>query len=332
LGHQIVLIIGDFTAQIGDTSDKTAKRQLLTKEQVIENTKDYKKQIGKILDPQKTKFTYNGSWLSLLSFSDVLKLASEFTVAQMIERENFSERYKNKKPISLQEFLYPLMQGYDSVAIKADLEIGGTDQTFNMLAGRIIQQAYGQDPQNIITLTLIEGTDGQKMSKSLDNVINITDNPNEMFGKIMSMDDNLIIKYFTLCTQVPIEEVKKIEKNLNKDNLNPRDVKAKLAQEIVSIYYGKKIAELAEKEFNKVFKEKGLPSKITEIKIHQKSINLLDLLLKTKLASSKSEAKRLILQGGVKIDGQKEINWRKTVEIKKGIIIQAGKRNFRKIS
>jgi len=331
LGHQIVLIIGDFTAQIGDTSDKTAIRQPLTKEQIEKNMKEYKRQIGKILDFKKTEYIYNSTWLSELSFKEVLKLSSQFTVAQMLERENFTERYKVGKPIGLQEFLYPLMQGYDSVAVKADVEIGGTDQIFNLLAGRIIQKAYGQSPQNVIALTLIEGTDGQKMSKSLGNIIGITDNPRDMFGKVMSMSDDLIIKYFLLCTRLPLEEIKKIEEDLKSKKLNPRDTKARLAKEIVTLYHGQKIAEFAEEEFNRIFKEKKLPIKILTMEISEDNLNISDLLTKIRLTSSKSEAKRLILQGGVKINGKVQKNWKEIIKIKKDTIIQVGKRKFVKL-
>ena len=330
LGHHIILIVGDFTARIGDASDKTAPRQPLTKKEIENNLKTYKNQIGKILNLKRTEFVYNSSWLKKLTFEEIIKLASQFTVAQMIERENFTARYRAGKPIGLQEFLYPLMQGYDSVAIRADVEIGGTDQTFNMLAGRAIQKVYNQKPQNIVTLTLIEGTDGQKMSKSLGNVIGITDNHNEIFGKIMSMDDSLIIKYFTLCTQLPLQKIEKIKKYLKSRELNPRDAKAELAYEIVALYHGNKIARRAGEEFNKVFKEKKMPSRIPEVKIKEKRLNILEMLVKAKLVSSKSEAKRLILQKGVRINGGVETDWKRTLEIKKGLIVQVGKRKFAK--
>jgi len=250
-GHQIVVIIGDFTARIGDPSDKTAMRQPLTRAQVEENMKDYKKQIGKILNVKKTKFVYNNTWLSKLSFWEILSLADCFTVGQMLERENFNKRYKENKLIGLHEFLYPLMQGYDSVAVQADVEIGGTDQTFNLLAGRVIQKKYGQKPQDIITLTLIEGTDGRKMSKSFGNIIAITDKPVDIFKKIMTMDDQLVIKYFHLCTPLLIKEINEIKK----DNPNPYWAKSKLAEEIVSLYYGKEKAKTTREEFNKDFRK-----------------------------------------------------------------------------
>jgi tyrosyl-tRNA synthetase len=332
LGHQIILIIGDFTAQIGDTSDKMAMRQPLSSEQIEENMKDYKKQISKILDLTKTKIVYNSTWLSKLRFEEILKLARQFTVAQMLERENFDKRYKTGKPINLQEILYPLMQGYDSVAIQADVEIGGTDQTFNLLAGRAIQKAYGQKPQDIITLTLIEGTDGRKMSKSFGNIIAIIDEPVDMFGKVMSMDDDLIVKYFRLCTLLPLNEIEKIEKGLNSKKINPREAKIKLAREIVAVYHGQELAKEAEEEFNRVFKKKELPSRIPEVRLQEKTFPILDLLVKTNLASSKSEAKRLILQRGVKINGRVQEDWKGIIKAKKKMIIQVGKRKFVKIT
>ncbi|KKR03906.1 MAG: Tyrosine-tRNA ligase [Parcubacteria group bacterium GW2011_GWF2_39_13b] len=332
LGHQVVLLIGDFTARIGDTSDKQAIRQPLEEEEIQKNLKTYKEQMAKILDLEKTEFVYNSEWLKKMSFEDVLKLSSQFTVAQMIERENFSGRYKSGKPIGLQEFLYPLMQGYDSVAIKADVEIGGTDQTFNMLAGRVIQRAYGDEPQNVLTLSLIEGTDGRKMSKSYNNIIGIADSPKEMYGKIMSMRDELMVKYFNLCTQLPVEKIKAIENALATGKENPRNIKAELAKEITRIYHGEKAATSAEQEFNQIFRDKELPSNIPEFQISAGECNILDLLVKIKLAPSKAEAKRLIIQGGIKLNGQVEKNWQKTVEIEKigNVIIQAGKRKVAK--
>lgn len=330
LGHRIVLIVGDFTARIGDTSDKTSQRPALSKQEVERNMRDYKKQIGKILDIRKTEFVYNSKWLSRLSLSKIVKLASNFTVAQMLERENFMERYQSKKPIGLQEFIYPLMQGYDSVIVKADVEVGGTDQIFNMLAGRTIQRYFGQNPQDVITLTLIEGTDGGKMSKSLGNVISLTDSPDEMYGKIMSMKDELIIKYFILCTQVSLSEIEKIETSL-KNGANPRDVKARLAKEIVSLYYGKEIAKRAEEEFNRIFKEHKIPDKIPSFKFEASKINILDLLVKTKLVFSKSEAKRLIEQKGVKINNSPVEDWKKEIELRDGMVVSIGRRKFVRI-
>jgi len=349
LGHQIVFLIGDFTARIGDTSDKTAIRQPMSEEEIAGNMKTYKDQLGKILDLDKTEFVYNSHWLDRLTYKEILNLQSQFTVAQMVERENFHDRYKAGKPIGLQEFSYPLMQGYDSVAVKADIEIGGTDQTFNLLAGREIQRAYAQEPQDIMTLTLLEGTDGRKMSKSYGNVINIADAPDDMFGKVMSMADELMARYFILCTKVSLEEIKSMEKDLKDEKVNPRDIKARLAREIVKIYHGEEEARKAEDEFNKIFRDKEMPSEMPEIKVESGEYQILDFLAENKLAPSKTEAKRLIMQNAVKIklfasgqavaaeqlkNWQVEKDWQKTLEIKKGekMIIQVGKRKFAKIT
>jgi tyrosyl-tRNA synthetase len=333
LGHQIVFLIGDFTARIGDTSDKTAIRQPMTEEEIAGNMKSYKEQLGKILDLDKTEFVYNSQWLDKLTYKEILNLQSQFTVAQMIERENFHDRYKAGKPIGLQEFSYPLMQGYDSVAIKADVEIGGTDQTFNILAGREIQRAYGQEPQDVMTLALLEGTDGRKMSKSYGNIIGIADEPNDMYGKIMSMKDDLMVKYFILCTKMPLREVENIEKELKAEKVNPRNVKANLAREIVAIYHGEEDARKAEEEFNRIFREKELPSEMPEVRVKAGEYQILDFLAENKLAPSKTEAKRLIMQNAVKINGQVENEWQKTLKIETGkeTIIQIGKRKFAKI-
>jgi tyrosyl-tRNA synthetase len=332
IGHQVIIIIGDFTAQIGDPSDKEAMRKPLTKAEVEKNMKTYKAQIGGILDLKKTEFVYNSQWLSKLNFQEILaKLANQFTVAQILERENFMARYKAGKPINLTEFLYPLMQGYDSVVVKADLEIGGADQKFNMLAGRNIQRTYNQKAQDIMTLTLLPGADNRKMSKSYGNIIGVADSPNEIFGKIMSIKDDLIPQYFELCAALPLVEARKIENGLKNKKINPRDAKARLAYEIVSLYHGPATAQKSEKEFNKIFRKKELPSKMPVVRLTRKKIGILDLLVKTKLASSKSEARRLVIQNGIKVDGEIENNWQKTIGVKKGMTIQAGKRRFVKI-
>jgi len=331
LGHKIILIIGDFTAQIGDASDKQAMRRPLTAKEVKENMKDYIKQIGKILDIKKVEFHYNSEWLNKLTIKKLLNLAMNFTAQQTIQRRNFKERWERGKPIGLHELVYPLLQGYDSVAVKADVELGGFDQLFNLKIGRDVQKIFGQEPQDIITLKMLFGLDGRKMSTSCGNVINITDKPEEQFGKIMSMKDELILDYFELCTRNPSEEIKKMGKELKKNQINPRDLKLKLAREIVRLYHGKKAAKRAEKEFRRVFKGKELPSRIPNISIKVKKLNILNLLVETKLTSSKSEAKRLILQKAVKINGVLKENWQEILEIKKGIVIQVGKRRFVKV-
>ena len=331
LGHKIILIIGDFTAQIGDASDKQAMRRPLTAKEVKENMKNYIKQIAKILDIKKVEFHYNSEWLSKLTIKKLLNLAMNFTAQQTIQRRNFKERWERGKPIGLHELAYPLLQGYDSVAVKADVELGGFDQLFNLKAGRDIQKIFGQESQDIMTLKMLFGLDGRKMSTSWGNVINITDKSEEQFGKIMSMKDELILDYFELCTRIPLEEIKKMGKELKKNQINPRDLKLKLAREIVRLYHGKKAAKRAEKEFRRVFERKELPSRIPNISIKVKKLNILNLLVETKLTSSKSEAKRLILQKAVKINGVLKENWQEIIEIKNGMVIQVGKRRFRKV-
>ena len=331
LGHKIVLIIGDFTAQIGDASDKQAMRKPLTEKEVKENMRSYKKQIGKILDIKKAELHYNSQWLAKLTAKDVLSLSMHFTAQQVIQRRNFKERWKKGKPIGLHELDYPLLQGYDSVAVKADVELGGSDQLFNLKVGREIQKIFGQSPQDIITLKMLYGLDGRKMSTSWGNVISITDEPEEIYGRIMSMKDELIPQYFELCTDTPLKEIAAIKRGLKNKKVNPRDLKAGLAEQIVELYHGKTRALQAAKEFERVFKEKKPPSKIKKAAIKEKELNLLDLLTKTKLVSSKSEAKRLIAQGGVRIDGKSQKDWKKDIKIKKGLVLQVGKRKFVKL-
>ena len=332
LGHKTILLIGDFTGRIGDPSDKRAMRTQLPHQQVLKNAKTYKDQAAKILDfESKTnpcEIKFNSEWLDKLTNKEVVELSSCFTVQRLIERDLFQRRLKEKKPIGLHEFLYPLYQAYDSVAMDIDMEIGGEDQTFNMLAGRDLVKIYRNKEKFVLTVPLLEGTDGKKMSKSWGNVINITDSAGNIFGKVMSLSDGLIIKYFVLCTDISLEEINSLEKDLRSSKVNPKDAKAKLAEEIVSIYYGKKEAKAARKEFERVFKEKKLPKTITEFKVKEKELNILDLLVKTKLASSKSEAKRLVLQKGVKVDGKNEDDWRKIIKIKKGQVLRVGKRKF----
>jgi len=328
LGHQIVLIIGDYTAQIGDPSDRLQKRPFLSEEQVKENLKNYREQIGKILDLKKIEWRYNSEWLAKLTIRQIDELAELFSVQQLVARRNFKQRWEKGEEISLRELHYPLYQGYDSVAVKADLEIGGSDQLFNLLAGRKIQEAYGQKPQDILTLKMLEGLDGEKMSKTRGNVVNFADEPNEIYGKIMSMHDDLIVKYFELCTKLPMEEIIEIEQKMKK-GANPRDYKAKLAFEIVKMYHGEKAAQEAEKEFNRVFKEKQIPSQIKSYKVAKKdSYKLIDLLVESKLVKSKSEARRLIEQRGVKVDGQIIDDWQKEIIVHQGMVIQVGSRRF----
>ncbi len=335
LGHQIVLIIGDFTAQIGDASDKQAMRKPLSPNEIKENMKDYKQQIGKILDMKKVELRYNSEWLKKLTIKDLLSLAMNFTAQQMIQRRNFKERWEQQKPIGIHELTYPLFQGYDSVTIKADVEIGGTDQLFNLQAGRVIQKMFNQKPQNIMTLKMLPGLDGRKMSTSWGNVVTIVDTPNDMYGKIMSLHDELIPAYFELCTMISLEQLIEIERSLKENRVNPRDIKAKLARKIVTLYHGEKAAEVAEKEFSQIFKDKQLPSEIPIFETKKEKYPILDLLVDTVLTSSKNEAKRLVEGGGVVIRiGDKETkvqNWKEEIEIQDQIVIQVGKRKFIKI-
>jgi len=332
LGHQVVLIIGDFTAQIGDASDKQAMRRILSEKEVKENMRDYARQIGKILDMDKVELHYNSEWLGKLSARDLLNLAMKFTAQQMIQRRNFRERWDQGKPIGLHELDYPLLQGYDSVAIKADVEIGGFDQLFNLEVGREVQKIFGQKSQDIMLLKMLPGLDGRKMSTSWGNVITIVDEPNDMYGKVMSMKDELIPEYFELATRVPLDKIAKIKKELKNKKLHPKDAKSQLAKEIVALYHGRSAAERAQKEFEKVFKEKNLPSKMPVFKLAEKELLILDLLLRTKLVSSKSEGKRLILQKGVRINGKTQKDWQKVIKLENGMIIQVGKRKFAKIT
>ncbi|TSD03165.1 MAG: tyrosyl-tRNA synthetase [Parcubacteria group bacterium Athens0714_16] len=298
LGHTAVLIVGDFTAQIGDSSDKSEKRPMLNKKEIKKNLKDYKRQLGKIINLSQTEFKFNSKWLKKLKFQEIAELAESFSVQQMSNRRNFKDRLEKGQDVSLREFLYPLMQGYDSVMVRADVEIGGTDQLFNLKAGRIIQKKYGEKEQNILTLGMLEGTDGEKMSTTRGNVINITDEPNEIFGKIMSLKDELITKYFTLCTSLDLSEIETIKKEIENKEMNPRDAKIKLAREVVSIYHDKEKARKAEEYFINTFSKKEIPEDIQTIRA-SKGEKLSDILLKNGLVSSVSDFKRLIDSGAI---------------------------------
>lgn len=334
LGHKIIFLIGDFTAMIGDPSGRAEARKALTENQIKHNMKNYISQAGKILNIKKVEIRYNSEWYKKKGASFLFDLTSRFTIARVIERDDFKKRIKEDVDISVLEILYPLMQGYDSVELKADVEIGGRDQKFNLLMGRKVQKRYGQSKQDIIMVPLLEGTDGvRKMSKSYNNYIGLTEDPLKMYGKIMSIPDGVMWKYFRLLTNISAEEIKDIQnKAFPLGILSPKDAKARLAREVVTMYYSRKAAQEAEKEFKRIFKEKKLPTKIPEIKIKKKKLNILDLLVKTKLASSKAEAKRLILQKGVKINSKVQKDWKAIIEIKKGLIVQKGKRHFAKIN
>lgn len=324
LGHKVVFIVGDFTARIGDPSDKLAKRPMLKAEQIKKNLKSYKAQIGKIIDLKKAEFKFNSKWLKKLNFNQIAELAESFTVQQMLARRNFKERYEKGEEISTREFMYPLMQGYDSVKVKADVELGGFDQLFNLQAGREIQKHYGQDSQDILTTSMLEGTDGRKMSTSWGNVINIVDEPKEMYGKLMSIKDELIEKYLWLCTDLDKESIEGI---LEADG-NPKNQKSWLAFEVVALYHGKETAGKAQAEFGKVFTEGETPSEIETIKIDQSHVTLLDLVMKIEGIKSKSEARRVIGQGGVKVNGNQIMNANKPIVLEGEILIQVGKRRF----
>ncbi|OIP80555.1 MAG: tyrosine--tRNA ligase [Parcubacteria group bacterium CG_4_10_14_0_8_um_filter_48_154] len=326
LGHKIVLIIGDFTGVIGDTSDKDSERPMLTEKEVKQNLKSYIQQAEKVIDIEKCEVHYNSEWLSKLDYHQIGKQADVFSLNEFISRENIKKRLDGGRRISLRELLYPLMQGYDSVAIKADVEIGGTDQRFNLLAGRELQRHYKQQPQDIITNPLIEGLDGRKMSSSWGNTINLFDSANEMFGKIMSLQDELIIKYFILTTRVDLSKIEIFKKELEAGG-NPRDYKMKLAFEIVRFYHSEDDAQKAQEYFVKTFSKKEIPDDIAEIK--PTDYNILTVLLESNLCSTKSEARRLVDQNGVKIN-EKTVSDLKFI-VKSGDIIQKGKRFFVRI-
>ena len=329
LGHQVIFLIGDFTGMFGDPTQKTKTRKLRDKKEVKETAKDYIKQLSKILNIKKLEIRYNSEWHDKMKGEDLLRLMSHFTVNGMLRRNMFRKRIKQGLEIQLHEPIYPVLQAYDSVMLKSDVEIGGNDQLFNMLRGRDLQRDYGQSPQDVITTKLLIGTDGkQKMSQSLGNYIGFGEKSEEQYGKIMSISDKLIKDYFEMATRVPITEIKKIKKQIK---LNPKKMKSTLAKEVITIFHGKKAAFNSEKEFNRVFKEKKAPLKIPGVRIREKSLNVLDLLKKTKMALSKTEAKRLILQKGIKIDNKLQQDWKEIIKVKKGLVLQKGKRKFVKI-
>jgi len=325
LGHEVVLVIGTGTVLTGDPSLRLKVRPLMSEREVERNIKTWERQVGKLLDLSKIKIKSNRDWLLKLNLKDIIHIASRISAIKLFQREMFQRRIKIGETVWAHETLYPLLQGYDSVFLNVDLEIGGTDQTFNMLIGRELMQKMKKKEKFVLTCSMILGIDGKPMSKTSGNCIWIEDSPNQMFGKIMSIPDGLIFDYFKLLTRIPLTKIEKTK------NLNPRDAKAKLAREIIRIYHGEKAAVKAEKEFERVFKRKKLPTKIPTISIKEKDFNLLDLLVKTKLASSKSEAKRLILQKGVRINNEIISDWRLVVQIRKNLIIQVGKRKFIKL-
>lgn len=331
LGHKVVIIIGDFTGKIGDPTGKSKGRKALTDEEVIENAKTYEEQIFKVLDKDKTEVRFNSEWLSKLNLEEIISLASTMTVARMLEREDFKKRYEGQVPIGVHEFFYPLMQAFDSVEIKADIELGGTDQRFNLLMGRMIQKEYKQEPQVTIFMPLLEGLDGkEKMSKSLKNYIGIDEAPSIMYEKAMTIPDFLIIKYYNLVTDIHPDEIRKIEGQLKEHQVNPRDIKMKLAKEIVRLYHGDKESSLAEERFKSVFQKGEIPKDILSLEIDRDKVDLEEVIVKNNIVKSKSELRRLVKQGGVKINGEKVTDLIKT-NMNEDIIIQIGKKKFVKI-
>jgi len=334
LGHEVVFLIGDFTARIGDPTGKKKTRPALTEDEVRANAETYRQQIGKILDIEKARVVFNSEWLSKMTFADVLKLSSQYTVARMLERDDFAKRFKNQVPISVVEFMYPLMQGYDSVALHADVELGGLDQTFNLLVGRELQRSYGQAPQVTLTMPILEGLDGQeKMSKSLGNYVGINEAAGQIYGKLLSIPDELMIKYYELLTDLSLADLKAIREQIASE---PKAVKMRLARQITAQYHGAEAAAGAEAEFEKMFGKSGdgLPDNIEEVTVAApaEGLPLMKILTVTGMAESGGEARRLLQQGGVKIDQVKETDGQKMFKPGADFIVQAGKRKFLKIS
>lgn len=332
-GHKVVLIVGGATAMVGDPSGKSDTRPALTKEQVDENAKTYFEQMSKVIDVTKAEVTNNADWLHKLSFTELLQLAGKVTVAQMMTRDDFAKRYADGRPIAIHEFFYPLMQAYDSVAIDADIELGGTDQRFNTLLGRDIQSAYGKKyPQLVVLLPLLEGTDGVvKMSKTYpEHCISLTDTAKDMFGKLMSIPDNMITRYYSLLTNATKEELETYDRQIADGSINPRNIKMQLAYQITEEYHGKDGADAAQADFINVVSNKGIPEDIQEVKVEQGKA-MLDLLTELNFVSSRGEAKRLIQGGGVKIDGEKITDLSYTISFEDSVVLQAGKRKFAKL-
>jgi len=337
LGHEVQLIIGDFTGMIGDPTGKSETRKQLSREEVLKNAETYQKQIFKILKPEKTTVYYNSEWLAKLNFADVVALAAKVTVARMLERDDFSKRYAAEQPIHIHEFFYPLMQGYDSVVLKSDIEIGGTDQKFNLLMGRTLQKEYGVPSQVIMTLPLLEGLDGvQKMSKSLGNYIGIDEDPNEIYGKAMSIPDELMLKYYELATDISNEELAALKAGLAGGSVHPRDAKMRLARTFVRMYHGAEAAEEAERHFVTVFQQRALPDEIEEKeiaagKLEGGRIRLINLLVELGMAASNGEARRSIQQGAVRVNERKITDPNADYAPADGDVVQVGKRKFAKI-
>lgn len=331
LGHEIIIIIGDFTGKIGDPTGKSRMRKFLSDEEVLQNAKTYEEQVFKILDKEKTTIKFNSEWLSKLTFGDVLKLTASTTVARMLEREDFKLRFENQRPIYLNEFFYPLMQAFDSTAIEADIEFGGTDQRFNLLSGRNLQKEIGEEPQIVIMMPLIEGLDGKnKMSKTLGNYIGIYESAKSKYQKVMEIPDELIVKYYILLTDVDDEKIKEVEAKLKDESVNPRDIKMDLAREIVSLYHTEEEVEQAEERFKMIFQMGQKPKDIDTVNVSKEDFDLISTVVDKGLVSSKSEFRRLLLQGGVKIN-DKKITMEKDLPKEGEIVVQVGKKKFMKI-
>ena len=337
-GHEVIFLIGDFTGMIGDPSGVNQTRPVLTREEVDENAKTYKKQIYKILDKDKTRIEFNSKWMKKITSAQLIDIASKYTVARMLERDDFKQRFKSENPISVHEFLYPLVQGYDSVALEADVEMGGTDQKFNLLVGRHLQQIYGQTPQTIITLPLLEGLDGvKKMSKSADNYIALNDSPDDMFGKVMSLSDDLMWTYFDLISALSLDQIKDLKKQV-KNGENPRDIKFILAEEIVMRFHNDSAASKAKNSFLKRFQKGQAPDEIKTVSINYKDtlldngkINVARLLLLAELVPSLSEGHRALKAGSIRLEGEKIENHELEIQIKEKFILSFGKRRFIKV-
>ncbi|RME33922.1 MAG: tyrosine--tRNA ligase [Gammaproteobacteria bacterium] len=333
LGHEVLFLIGDFTGMIGDPTGKNATRPPLTRDEVIENARTYEEQIYKVLSPERTLVMFNSSWMGEMKAADLISLAARYTVARMLERDDFHQRYRSGQPIAIHEFLYPLIQGYDSVAMRADVELGGTDQKFNLLMGRHIQESYGQSPQVIITMPLLEGLDGvQKMSKSLGNYVGITEPPEEMFGKLMSISDELMWRYFELLSFRPMTEIEQMRRACE-EGANPRDCKIELAIEIISRFHSAEAARRAAEEFHSRFRQGALPSELPEVTIPvgAEGIGLPRLLRESGLTSSTSEANRMLRQGAVRVDGERVSDRERSFTAGEEHIVQVGKRRVARV-
>jgi len=332
LGHKAVLVVGDFTAQIGDPSGRSKTRPSLTEEDVKRNMKDYEKQIFKILDKKNTEIKRNSKWLSKLTPTEIVKLTSKITMAKMMERDDFAKRFKCEEPIALHEFLYPIFQAYDSVAVEADIELGGTDQHWNHLLGRDMQRSFDMEPQVVMLMPILEGLDGtRKMSKSYGNYVGVTESPKEQFGKLMSIPDNLILRYFKLCLDYDENSLKEIKNKLEAGE-NPRDIKMELAEKVVSVYHDKKAGAKAKQEFIKVFSKNKEPEDIAELKINRgEVIWIVELLEKARFVKSRGEARRLITSGALKIDGKKITDFTLNISFDKDTVLRVGKLRFVKI-